>query len=73
MEEDGGYVCHAENEAGQTSITAQVEVQTLPVITITPHSGVVTVREGDRVKLECHTSGHPQPTVHWTKHHDSYG
>lgn len=72
MEEDGGYICHAENEAGQTTITAQIEVQSLPVINISPQSGMVTVREGDRVRLECHASGHPQPTIRWNKHRDSY-
>lgn len=72
MEEAGDYICHAENDAGQTTTTAVVEVQTLPVLTISPHSGMIHVREGERVRLECHATGHPSPTVHWTKHREHY-
>lgn len=68
MEEDGEYICHAENVAGQTTSTARIEVQSLPVINISPRRGSITVREGERIRLECHATGHPQPTVRWTKH-----
>lgn len=67
MEEDGQYICHAENIAGQTTSIATIEVQSLPQITISPKSGVISLREGERLRLECHATGHPQPTVHWTR------
>lgn len=73
MQEAGEYICHAENEAGQTTAAAHIEVQSLPVITVTPRKGLVQVREGERVRLECHATGHPQPTVHWNKHRDQFG
>lgn len=72
MSETGEYICHAENEAGQTTATAHVEVQSLPVVRITPSSGIVNVQEGERVRFECHATGHPQPSVRWTKHRDTY-
>lgn len=72
MQESGEYVCHAENEAGQTSAAAQIEVQSLPIITVTPRTGMIHVREGERVRLECHATGHPEPTVKWNKHRDQF-
>lgn len=49
-----------------------VEVHTSPVLTILPHSGVVNVREGQYIRLECRASGVPQPTVQWSKQTTSY-
>lgn len=68
MDETGEYTCHAQNDAGQTTATARLEVKSLPLLTITPRSGQITVKEGDRVRLECRASGFPQPTVQWNKY-----
>jgi len=66
---DGGaYVCSASNEVGSTSVIAHIEVQSMPVITITPKHGILQVKRGSRVRLVCSASGHPQPNVAWSKH-----
>ncbi|XP_011864494.1 PREDICTED: basement membrane-specific heparan sulfate proteoglycan core protein isoform X13 [Vollenhovia emeryi] len=66
---DGGaYICSASNEVGSTSVIAHIEVQSMPVITITPKHGILTVKRGSRVRLMCSASGHPQPNVAWSKH-----
>ncbi|XP_050052982.1 basement membrane-specific heparan sulfate proteoglycan core protein-like isoform X1 [Aphis gossypii] len=62
----GEYVCEARNNAGMTSAIAILEVQSLPVIKLRP-SGIITVLPGKQVKLHCHASGNPTPTVTWTK------
>ncbi|RLU19726.1 hypothetical protein DMN91_008283 [Ooceraea biroi] len=76
---DGGaYVCSASNEVGSTSVVAHIEVQSMPVITITPRHGILQVKRGSRVRLMCSASGYPQPNVAWSKHvngitiHDTY-
>ncbi|XP_011640582.1 basement membrane-specific heparan sulfate proteoglycan core protein isoform X5 [Pogonomyrmex barbatus] len=66
---DGGaYICSASNEVGSTSVIAHIEVQSMPVITITPKHGILHVKRGSRVRLMCSASGHPQPNVAWSKH-----
>ncbi|KAK2578017.1 hypothetical protein KPH14_008439 [Odynerus spinipes] len=68
INDGGSYVCSATNEVGSTSATAHIEVQSLPVITIEPRSGILPVKLGDRVRLICSATGHPQPNVVWSKH-----
>ncbi|XP_032663569.1 basement membrane-specific heparan sulfate proteoglycan core protein-like isoform X7 [Odontomachus brunneus] len=66
---DGGaYICSASNEVGSTSIIAHIEVQSMPVITITPKHGILQVKRGGQIRLVCSASGHPQPNVAWSKH-----
>ncbi|XP_026298187.1 basement membrane-specific heparan sulfate proteoglycan core protein isoform X16 [Apis mellifera] len=66
---DGGsYVCSAVNSVGSNSATVYIEVQSVPIILITPKSGILTVKPGDRVRLVCSATGYPQPTVAWSKH-----
>ncbi|XP_012342709.1 basement membrane-specific heparan sulfate proteoglycan core protein isoform X12 [Apis florea] len=66
---DGGsYVCSAVNSVGSNSATVYIEVQSVPVILITPKSGILTVKPGDRIRLVCSATGYPQPTVAWSKH-----
>ncbi|XP_014478060.1 PREDICTED: basement membrane-specific heparan sulfate proteoglycan core protein isoform X5 [Dinoponera quadriceps] len=66
---DGGaYICSASNEVGSTSVIAHIEVQSMPVITITPGHGILQVKRGGRVLLMCSASGNPQPNVAWSKH-----
>ncbi|XP_076378245.1 terribly reduced optic lobes isoform X1 [Megalopta genalis] len=66
--DSGGYVCNAVNPVGTTSAVAYIEVHTQPVITISPRSGILTVKRGDRVRLVCTATGNPQPSIEWTKH-----
>ncbi|XP_018057777.1 PREDICTED: basement membrane-specific heparan sulfate proteoglycan core protein isoform X9 [Atta colombica] len=66
---DGGaYVCSASNEVGSTSVIAHIEVQSMPVITVTPQHGILQVKRGSRVRLMCSANGHPQPNVAWSKY-----
>ncbi|XP_061934439.1 basement membrane-specific heparan sulfate proteoglycan core protein isoform X24 [Apis cerana] len=66
---DGGsYICSAVNSVGSNSATVYIEVQSVPIILITPKSGILTVKPGDRVRLVCSATGYPQPTVAWSKH-----
>jgi len=67
----GEYICEARNSAGMTSATAVLEVQSVPVIKIRP-SGIVKALPGKQVKLHCHATGSPMPTVRWTKITDTY-
>lgn len=67
---DGGiYVCTARNDAGTVTATAHVIVQSPPVVTVTPKSGTLQVKEGDLVRLECRGTGVPQVTLKWKKLH----
>ncbi|XP_029051246.2 basement membrane-specific heparan sulfate proteoglycan core protein isoform X2 [Osmia bicornis bicornis] len=66
---DGGaYVCSAVNPVGSNTAVVYIEVQSVPVIMISPRSGILQVKRGDRVKLVCRSSGYPQPRVAWSKH-----
>lgn len=67
----GEYICEARNSAGMTSATAVLEVQSVPVVKIRP-SGIVKTLPGKQVKLHCHATGNPMPTVMWTKITDAY-
>ncbi|XP_014607947.1 PREDICTED: basement membrane-specific heparan sulfate proteoglycan core protein isoform X7 [Polistes canadensis] len=68
INDGGSYVCSATNEVGSTSAIAHIEVQSIPVITIEPRSGILQVKLGDKVRLTCSAVGHPQPNVAWSKH-----
>ncbi|XP_057332116.1 basement membrane-specific heparan sulfate proteoglycan core protein isoform X8 [Microplitis mediator] len=72
VSDDGMYVCTASNPVGSTSATARIEVQSPPVITITPSGGIIQAKLRDRLKLTCHAEGIPQPTVAWTKHSPAF-
>ncbi|XP_076237238.1 basement membrane-specific heparan sulfate proteoglycan core protein-like isoform X3 [Calliopsis andreniformis] len=66
--DNGAYICSAINSVGSVSAVAYLEVQSVPVIRISPGSGTLQVRPGDRVRLVCSASGNPQPNVVWHKH-----
>ncbi|KAK0088927.1 hypothetical protein PV326_004677, partial [Microctonus aethiopoides] len=72
VNDGGAYICSASNEVGTSSAIAHIEVQSIPVITITPSGGIVNVKLGSRVRLTCSAEGIPQPTVIWSKHGDNY-
>ncbi|CAL8147958.1 unnamed protein product [Orchesella dallaii] len=65
-EEEGEYICSAENLAGTVTAFATLEIQTPPKITISP-STPHRVGSGERVRLECRADGEPLPTVSWKK------
>ncbi|XP_018405456.1 PREDICTED: basement membrane-specific heparan sulfate proteoglycan core protein-like [Cyphomyrmex costatus] len=68
VNDGGAYICSASNEVGSTSVIAHIEVQSMPVITITPQHGILQVKRGSLVRLMCSASGHPQPNVAWSKY-----
>lgn len=64
-EEDAGeYTCVATNDAGEVDAVANLEVISLPTISISP-PGPVEVIAGQFVRLECRASGKPLPSVEW--------
>nr|XP_045613717.1 basement membrane-specific heparan sulfate proteoglycan core protein-like isoform X12 [Procambarus clarkii] len=66
-DEEGSYTCTAENDAGLVRATAVLEIQSLPVINIRPGPSPYTVRQGERVHLECSAQGDPAPSVTWQR------
>ncbi|XP_054009839.1 basement membrane-specific heparan sulfate proteoglycan core protein-like isoform X3 [Hylaeus anthracinus] len=70
IDDGGAYVCSAMNSVGSDSAVAYIDVQSVPVITVSPSSGILNVKRGDRVQLTCSANGIPQPNVEWTKHVD---
>lgn len=70
--EAGEYECRASNIAGVASQTATINVQQAPQIRILPeNSGLLTLTEGDELKLECFADGVPKPNVEWKEPSDS--
>lgn len=69
--EAGEYECRATNIAGVASQTATVNVQQPPQIRILPENdGLLTLTEGDELKLECFADGVPKPNVEWKEPSD---
>lgn len=63
LEDAGEYECRAENTAGSTSLTASVDVQLAPIITISPAVDEYKLYEGDELSIQCSARGKPEPTV----------
>ncbi|KAK3867232.1 hypothetical protein Pcinc_027289 [Petrolisthes cinctipes] len=66
-DEEGSYICTAENDAGSVTAIAMLEVQSMPSIIIRPGPSPNMVREGERLRLECSAEGDPAPTVSWQR------
>ncbi|KAG7491279.1 hypothetical protein MATL_G00001630 [Megalops atlanticus] len=60
----GTYRCVATNAFGKAHSSASLTVKQSPKIDITP-SSPVKVRAGEPIKLECHATGRPRPSVTW--------
>lgn len=70
--EAGEYECRATNVAGVASQTATINVLQPPSIRILPENdGLLTLTEGDELKLECFAEGVPKPNVEWKEPSDS--
>ncbi|XP_050723887.1 basement membrane-specific heparan sulfate proteoglycan core protein-like isoform X5 [Eriocheir sinensis] len=66
-DEEGIYMCTAENDAGSVTSTAVLEIQSLPVINIRPGPSPYTVSIGEPVRLACYAQGDPAPSVSWKR------
>ncbi|XP_017768750.1 PREDICTED: basement membrane-specific heparan sulfate proteoglycan core protein-like isoform X5 [Nicrophorus vespilloides] len=67
-ESDGGkYICSAENTVGSVTAYGHIIVQTVPDVSIIPRTEIMQVQVGKPIRLECMASGHPSPTVQWSK------
>ncbi|XP_045130066.1 basement membrane-specific heparan sulfate proteoglycan core protein-like isoform X13 [Portunus trituberculatus] len=66
-DEEGSYMCTAENDVGSVTSMALLEIQSLPIINIRPGPSPYTVRTGNTVRLECFAEGDPPPTVSWKR------
>lgn len=64
LEDDGGYVCHAENAAGSDYQKITVKVLMKPIIFKKNWPNVAPV-EGENIVLECQVKGIPEPEVTW--------
>lgn len=67
MEDAGDYKCVAHNEVGNATAVATIRVIESPVITLQPATEVLTVTEGDEVKVVCSATGVPDPSVRWVE------
>ncbi|XP_058821183.1 basement membrane-specific heparan sulfate proteoglycan core protein isoform X2 [Topomyia yanbarensis] len=63
LEDSGEYECRAENSAGSASLSASVDVQLAPIITISPPVDEHKLYEGDELSIQCTARGKPEPTV----------
>ncbi|XP_044751334.1 basement membrane-specific heparan sulfate proteoglycan core protein isoform X8 [Coccinella septempunctata] len=66
--DEGEYICTAENEAGTVSALASIYVQTPPEIRIEPNEKVIYRRIGEPLTIQCMASGSPAPSVSWSKY-----
>ncbi|XP_067635534.1 basement membrane-specific heparan sulfate proteoglycan core protein isoform X4 [Eurosta solidaginis] len=65
VEDAGDYECVAQNAVGRVTAVQQVRVLVPPVITLEPSDEVLSLTEGDELKVVCSASGTPNPTVQW--------
>ncbi|XP_044017592.1 basement membrane-specific heparan sulfate proteoglycan core protein-like isoform X4 [Aphidius gifuensis] len=72
LNDGGSYQCTAVNDAGTTTAFAHIEVQSMPVITITPKSGILPVKLRNKILLSCNAVGNPPPNVIWSKYTNGY-
>ncbi|KAJ8412021.1 hypothetical protein AAFF_G00142880 [Aldrovandia affinis] len=60
----GTYRCVASNLFGITQSLASLIVKETPKVTVTPR-GMVVVKVGEPITLECQATGEPRPSVSW--------
>nr|XP_046146683.1 matrix-remodeling-associated protein 5-like [Oncorhynchus gorbuscha] len=65
MEEEGEYVCHAENHGGRDTMSVMVKVLASPPSFPSTKYEVIKVQQGGAVALNCGAKGEPVPTITW--------
>ncbi|KAJ8384634.1 hypothetical protein AAFF_G00199660 [Aldrovandia affinis] len=71
--DSGVYVCKAENSEGTAELKVEVEVTVEggAQTPAPPHASIVqgdlVAKEGDSASLHCQATGHPTPTISWSK------
>ncbi|XP_040361206.1 basement membrane-specific heparan sulfate proteoglycan core protein isoform X5 [Ixodes scapularis] len=65
-EEEGTYICSAENAMGKVTAQATLKMKGTPFARILQQNPY-TVRVGDQIRLDCISEGDPKPSVSWRR------
>ncbi|GFS51261.1 basement membrane-specific heparan sulfate proteoglycan core protein [Trichonephila inaurata madagascariensis] len=65
-DEEGTYICTAENSGGRVTAQAVLQIQGAPTVKII-QANPYRVRPGETVRFECLSEGDPRPNVSWRK------
>ncbi|KAG8188529.1 hypothetical protein JTE90_004764 [Oedothorax gibbosus] len=65
-DEEGTYICTAENSGGRTTAQAVLQITGAPTVKII-QANPYRVRPGETVRFECQSQGDPRPNVSWRK------
>ncbi|KAL1421369.1 hypothetical protein MTO96_000452 [Rhipicephalus appendiculatus] len=65
-DEEGTYVCSAENAMGKVTAQTALKLQGSPFVRILQQNPYA-VRVGDQIRLDCIAEGDPKPTVTWER------
>lgn len=65
-EEEGTYICSAENAMGKVTAQATLKLKGAPFVRILQQNPY-TVRVGDQIRLDCIAEGEPKPVVTWKR------
>uniref|UniRef100_A0A2S2Q4Y0 Roundabout 2 n=1 Tax=Sipha flava TaxID=143950 RepID=A0A2S2Q4Y0_9HEMI len=63
-EDEGKYVCHAENHQGKVNAASSLTVHSVPLIAQRPADTHVSA--GSNAIFECGVRGNPKPTIFWS-------
>ncbi|GFQ77560.1 basement membrane-specific heparan sulfate proteoglycan core protein, partial [Trichonephila clavata] len=66
LDEEGTYICTAENFGGRVTAQAVLQIQGAPTVKII-QANPYRVRPGETVRFECLSEGDPRPNVSWRK------
>jgi roundabout, axon guidance receptor 2 len=66
--DEGEYVCHAKNPAGNIEASAKLRVNSPPTFSKKPED--VRVSSGKPAIFDCEAVGQPQPGIFWSKEGD---
>ncbi|XP_075540320.1 terribly reduced optic lobes isoform X24 [Dermacentor variabilis] len=65
-DEEGTYVCSAENAMGKVTAQTTLKMQGTPFVRILQQNPYA-VRVGDQIRLDCIAEGDPKPAVTWER------